>query len=146
MNLHAFTLPIVCLVAASGASAQSERDVVTYHYSQNGTGTMYVVNGPHSKVAKGPIVLELETARTKTRDRCALRAVEDIKERTTTQPIRAEMRVVDNDGKQTGESFEMIFNSLSADVRAPRLQDTTCTVGGSFEGRWLRTENPAPRD
>jgi len=133
------------IAAISGISTLALSEQFTYFSYQEGgyAGRMLVANELAHGSPVQPIAVHIQTVDTSTHHECDIWAMENTVARIkTNDEISTSMRVVDENKKATGETFDVVLRK-SAAVITSSTPSEYCGVSAMFTGNWVRTQEEA---
>lgn len=138
---------VKCLAVAaiSSISTFAFSEQFTYFSYQEGgyAGRMLVANELAHGSPVQPIAVHVQTVDTNTHHECDVWAMENTVSRVKSNgEISTSMRVVDENKKATGETFDVVFKNSSAVITSSAPSEY-CGVSAMFSGNWMRTQEEA---
>lgn len=130
------------IVAISSISPLALSEPFTYFsYQENGyAGRMLVANELVHGTPVQPIAVHIQTVDTSTHHECDVWAMENTVARITSNgEISTSMRVVDENKKATGETFDVVLKKSTAEITSSAHSEH-CGVSAMFAGNWVRTQ------
>ena len=133
-----------CLAAAaiSSVSTFAFSQQFTYFSFQEGgyAGKMLIANELTHGSPVQPIAVHIQTVDTSTHHECDVWAMENTVARIQSNgKLSTSMRVVDNNKKATGETFDVVIGESVAIITSSAPSEY-CGVSGTFAGHWVRTQ------
>lgn len=138
----------LAIAAISSISTFAFSEQFTYFSYQEGgyAGRMLVANELAHGTPLQPIAVHIQTVDTDTHHECDVWAMENTVARISSNgEISTSMRVVDENKKTTGETFEVVFKKSSVVVTSP-MPSEYCGVSAMFSGNWVRTQEEAAHE
>lgn len=138
-------LKCLAAIAISSSSTFAFSEQFTYFSYQEGgyAGRMLVANELAHGTPVQPIAVHIQTVDTSTHHECDVWAMENTVARIRSNgEISTSMRVVDENKKATGETFDVVLGK-SAAVITSSTSSEYCGVSAMFSGNWVRTQEEA---
>ncbi|MEE4141794.1 hypothetical protein [Pseudomonas viridiflava] len=136
------TLKYLAIAAISSVSTFALSQQFTYlSYQEDGyAGRMLVANEPAYGSTVQPIAVHIQTVDTSTHHECDVWAMESTVSRIKSDgEISTSMRVVDENKKATGETFDVVLGKSGAVITSSTPSEY-CGVSATFSGHWVRSE------
>ncbi|MEG0635988.1 hypothetical protein [Pseudomonas putida] len=133
------------IAAISSISTFAFSQQFTYFSYQEGgyAGRMLVANELAHDTTAQPIAVHIQTVDTSTHHECDVWAMENTVTRITSNgEISTTMRVVDENKKATGETFDVTLKKSTAEITSSSPSEY-CGVSAMFSGNWARTQEEA---
>ena len=90
-----------------------------------------------------PIAVHIQTVDTSTHHECDVWAMENTVARIkSNDEVSTSMRVVDENKKATGETFDIVLKGSTAEITSSTPSEY-CGVSAMFSGNWVRTQEEA---
>ena len=140
-----YILRCLAVVVVSSTSTCAFSQQFTYFSYQEGgySGRMLVANELAFGNPVQPIGVHIQTVDTNTHHECDVWAMENTVARIQSNgKISTSMRVVDENRKATGETFDVVLGK-SAAVITSSAPSKYCGVTGTFSGHWMRSQEEA---
>ncbi|WP_150771198.1 hypothetical protein [Pseudomonas fluorescens] len=137
-----FTLRFLAVIAISSTSTFAFSQQFTYFSFQEGgyAGRMLVANELAHGSPVQPIAVHIQTVDTSTQHECDVWAMENTVARIQSNgKISTTMRVVDENKKATGETFDVVLGT-SAAVITTSTPSEYCGLSATFAGHWARSQ------
>ncbi|WP_157806830.1 MULTISPECIES: hypothetical protein [unclassified Pseudomonas] len=136
------TLKYLAIAAISSVSTFAFSQQFTYFsYQEDGyAGRMLVANELAYGSPVQPIAVHIQTVDTSTHHECDVWAMESTVSRIKSDgEISTSMRVVDENKKPTGETFDVVLGR-SGVVITSSTPSQYCGVSAMFSGHWVRSQ------
>lgn len=133
------------IAAFSSFSTLAFSEPFTYFSYQEGgyAGRMLVANEFAHGTPVQPIAVHIQTVDTSTHHECDVWAMENTVARIESNgEVSTTMRVVDENKKVTGETFDVVFKRSIAEITSS-MPSEYCGVSAMFSGSWVRTQDEA---
>ncbi|EPL9726639.1 hypothetical protein MKS81_006324 [Pseudomonas aeruginosa] len=135
-------LKCLAVIAISSTSTFAFSEPFTYFSYQEGgyDGRMLVANELAPGTPVKPIGVHIQTVDTSTQHECDVWATENTVARVKSNgEISTSMRVMDENKKATGETFDIVFRKSTAVITSSTSSEY-CGVSAMFSGDWARTQ------
>lgn len=112
-----------------------------FSYEEGGyAGKMLVANELAHGSPVQPIAVHIQTVDTDTHHECDVWAMENTVARIQSNgEISTSMRVVDQNKKATGETFDVVLGKSTAVITSSTPSEY-CGLSGTFSGHWVRSQ------
>ncbi|MBF8742160.1 hypothetical protein [Pseudomonas guariconensis] len=135
----------LAIAAVSSISSLAFSEQFTYFSYQEGgyAGRMLVANELAHGTPVQPIAVHIQTVDTSTHHECDVWAMESTVSRIKSNgEISTSMRVVDENKKATGETFDVVIGRSGAVITSSTPSEY-CGVSAMFSGHWVRSQEDA---
>lgn len=139
------TFKYLAIAAISSVSTFAFSQQFTYFsYQENGyAGRMLVANELAYGSPVQTIAVHIQTVDTSTHHECNVWAMENTVSRIESNgKISTSMRVVDENKKATGETFDVVLGKSGAIITSSTPSEY-CGVSATFSGHWVRSQEEA---